>query len=103
MQIITLQPIKAQELTVRLGDQNVTLRIYQRTTGLYVDIGLGDLWIAQGVICINGNRLVRYSYLGFKGDLFFADLKGSSDPTYDGLGDRYVLFYATADEMSSAA
>lgn len=103
MQKITVQPITAQEVEVSLDGQSVTIRLNQRSTGLYADIGLGDMWIAQGIICINGNRLVRYPYLGFKGDLFFADLKGSSDPTYDGLGDRYVLFYATADEMSSAA
>lgn len=103
MQTITLQAIKAQEMTVRLGDQSVTLRIYQRSTGLYIDIGVADLWIAQGVICLNGNRLVRYPYLGFSGELFFADTKGSDDPTYNGLGDRFQLFYATADEMSAAA
>ena len=103
MQTITLQAIKAQEMTVRLGDQSVTLRIYQRSTGLYIDIGIDDLWIAQGVICINGNKLVRYSHLGFKGELFFADTKGSDDPTYDGLGDRFQLFYATAKEVSVAA
>lgn len=49
MQTITLQPIKAQELTVKLGEQSLTLRIFQRSTGLYMDIGLGDVWIAQGV------------------------------------------------------
>lgn len=103
MQTITLQAIKAQEMTVRLGDQSVTLRIYQRTTGLYIDIGINDLWIAQGVICLNGNKLVRYAHLGFQGELFFADTKGSDDPTYDGLGDRFLLFYATAEEMSAVA
>lgn len=103
MQTITLQAIKAQEMTVRLGDQTVTLRIYQRTTGLFADIGIDDVWIAQGVACLNGNKLVRYPYLGFSGELFFADIKGSNDPTYDGLGERYLLFYATAEEMSTAA
>jgi len=103
MQTITLQPIKAQELTVKLGEQSVTLRIFQRSTGLYMDIGLGDVWIAQGVTCLNGNRLVRYPYLGFQGELFFADTKGSDEPSYEGLGDRFLLFYATPDEMSAAA
>lgn len=103
MQTITLQAIKAQEMQVRLGDQSVTLRIYQRSTGLFIDIGIDDLWIAQGVACLNGNRLVRYPYLGFSGELFFADTKGSEDPVYDGLGDRFLLFYATAEEMSAAA
>lgn len=102
MQTITLQAIKAQELEVKLGEQTVTLRIFQRSTGLYADIGIGDVWVAQGVLCLNGNKLVRYPYLGFQGELFFADTKGSDDPTYDGLGDRFNLFYATAEEMSAA-
>lgn len=102
MQTITLQPIKAQELTVKLGDQSVTLRIFQRSTGLYIDIGVGEVWIAQGVLCLNGNRLVRYSYLGFQGELFFADTKGSEEPFYDDLGSRFLLFYATEEEMSAA-
>lgn len=38
MQNITLKPIKAQEVNVKLGGQNVLLRIVQRTTGLYMDI-----------------------------------------------------------------
>lgn len=102
MQTITLQPLKAQEVTVTLGGQNVTLRIVQRTTGLYIDIGLEDLWIAQGVACLNCNRLVRYSHLGFSGELFFADTRGSDDPEYAELGSRFLLFYATAEEMELA-
>ncbi len=102
MQTITLQPLKAQEVTVTLEGQSVTLRIVQRTTGLYIDIGIADLWIAQGVICQNCSKLVRYAYLGLQGEIFFADTKGSDDPDYSGLGSRFLLFYATAEEMGSA-
>ncbi|WP_404851567.1 hypothetical protein P5M00_15075 [Enterobacter asburiae] len=59
------------------------------------------LWIAQGVLCHNCNKIVRYPYLGFKGELFFADTKGSLDPFYDELGTRFKLFYATADEIAA--
>lgn len=86
-----------------IGDQVATIRVYQRTTGLYADLGISDSWIAQGVLCLNGNRLVRYAHLGFRGDLFFLDTKGSEDPSYEELGDRFLLFYATPDEMSAAA
>lgn len=103
MKTISLQPITAQEVSISIDSQPITIRLNQRTTGLYADIGIGGYWIAQGVICLNGNKLVRYDYLGFQGDLFFADTKGSDDPSYEGLGERFVLFYATADEMSAAA
>lgn len=70
MQNITLKPIKAQEVNVKLGGQNVLLRIVQRTTGLYMDIALEKVWIAQGVPCLNCNKIVRYPYLGFRGEIF---------------------------------
>lgn len=101
MQNISLKPLKAQEVSVTLGGQAVTLRIVQRSTGLFMDVGVGNVWIAQGVLCLNCNKIVRYPYLKFQGELFFADTKGSDDPVYDELGTRYKLFYATAEEMAA--
>lgn len=75
------------------------LRIVQRTSGLFMDVNLGGFWIAQGLACLNCNKIVRYAYLGFQGELFFADTKGSEDPVYDQLGDRFQLFYASSEEM----
>ncbi len=101
MQNISLKPMKAQEVSVNLDGQAVTLRIAQRTTGLFMDVGVDNRWIAQGVLCLNCNKIVRYPYLKFKGELFFADTKGSLDPVYDELGTRFKLFYATAEEMAA--
>ncbi|TBM10114.1 hypothetical protein EYY83_19025 [Hafnia alvei] len=101
MQNISLKPLKAQEVNVNLAGQSVTLRIVQRSTGLFMDIGVDNLWIAQGVLCLNCNKIVRYPYLKFSGELFFADTKGSFDPVYDELGTRFKLFYATAEEMAT--
>jgi hypothetical protein len=101
MQNISLKPLKAQEVNVNLAGQSVTLRIVQRSTGLFMDIGVDNLWIAQGVLCLNCNKIVRYPYLKFSGEIFFADTKGSFDPVYDELGTRFKLFYATAEEMAT--
>lgn len=101
MLTISLNPEKAQEVSVSLAGQAVTLRITQQSYGLFMDIGLDDRWIAQGILCLNCNKMVRYSYLGFKGELFFGDTKGSEDPVYDELGTRFMLFYATEEEMSA--
>ncbi|MCU5775129.1 hypothetical protein N5923_23275 [Erwiniaceae bacterium BAC15a-03b] len=100
MQNISLKPWKAQEVSITLDGQAITLRIVQRSTGLYMDIGIDNLWIAQGVLCLNCNKIIRYPYLKFNGELFFADTKGSLDPVYDELGSRFKLFYATAEEMA---
>lgn len=101
MQEISLIQSKGQQISVTLGDQRVTLAISQRSTGMFIDIGLNEEWIAQGVICLNCNKLVRYPYLKFKGEIFFVDTIGSDDPVYDQLGTRFKLFYATAEEMAS--
>ena len=52
-----------------------------------------------GVICQDRNRLVRSAYLGFAGDLMFEDLRGTDDPTADGLGSRFQLVYLDASEL----
>lgn len=101
MQTISLQPVKGQTLQISLGGQRVTLRINQRTTGMFIDVALSGIWIVQGVLCLNCNKIVRYPYLNFKGELFFADTKGDLDPVYDELGSRFKLFYATEEEMSN--
>lgn len=100
MLVISLRPVKGQQIDVDLDGQSATLKIMQTTAGLVIDIGLDNLWIAQGVPCLNCNKLVRYKHLGFKGELFFADTVGDLDPSYDGLGERFRLFYATEEEMS---
>lgn len=100
MQVISLRPIKGQQIDVDLDGQSVTLKIMQTPAGLLIDIGLENLWIAQGVPCLNCNKLVRYKYLRFRGELFFADTVGELDPSYDGLGERFRLFYATEEEMA---
>jgi len=99
MQNISLKPLKAQEVNVTLNGQATTLRIVQRSTGMFMDIGVNNTWIAQGVICLNGNKIVRYPHLKFSGDLVFADTKGALDPSYDELGTRFKLFYLTAEEV----
>lgn len=63
---------------------------------LYVD----DSPVMQGVICLNCNFMVRYSYLGFSGDLVFVDSSGTDDPSYDELGTRFRLYYLTADDLA---
>jgi hypothetical protein len=42
---------------------------------------------------------VRDLYLGFSGDLFFADTQGTNDPYYTDLGTRYLLVYVTPGEV----
>lgn len=67
---IVLSPVKAQQFTVTLGAQVCTIRLNQRTTGMYIDITVNGEPCLYGVLCLNNNRIVRYGYLPFQGDLF---------------------------------
>ena len=91
--VIPLSAVPSQTVTVSLGDQRVRLNVRQRAFGLFVDIYVNDALLLGGVLARNLNRLVRSAYLGFRGDLFFLDTQGKSDPDGTGVGDRFVLVY----------
>lgn len=99
MQEISLQPSKSQEVQVTLGNQPCRVRLHQRSTGFYIDLWVNDTPVMQGVLCLNCNWLVRYSYLKFSGDLVFVDTQGTDDPWWDGIGDRFKLYYLANEEL----
>lgn len=92
-QSIPIQPVPAQTVSVTLGSQPCAITIYQKSTGLFLDLAVNDAPIVTGVLCHNLVKIVRDAYLGFTGDLAFLDTQGTDDPTYDGLGGRYLLLY----------
>lgn len=49
--------------------------------------------MVAGMVCRDRVTLTRNTYGQFIGSLAFIDTQGTSDPTYDGLGDRYQLVY----------
>lgn len=106
MQIIPLQAVPSQVLTVTLDGQVCNIFINQKESGLYLDLYNGAVTppaeIIVGVLCENRNRIVRSAYLGFSGDLMFYDTQGNSDPDFTGLDGRYALTYLTADEVTAA-
>ena len=98
-QIIPLKAVPNQTLTVLLANQNCRISVYQKFFGLYVDLAIGAVPILNGVIAQQANRIVRYAYLGFVGDLAFFDTQGKSDPHYTGLGSRYQFVYLEAADL----
>lgn len=93
MKWIPLQPVPSQTLSVVLSGQNCQISVYQKSTGLYLDLKVDDAPIVTTVLCHDRVRLVRSAYLGFAGDLAFEDTLGQADPQYDSLGSRFVLSY----------
>jgi len=102
MIMIPLQPIPAQAFSVSLGGQPCRITLYQKGDYFYMDLTVNNVTVVQGRMVLNGVWIVRYAYLGLSGDLFMVDTMGANDgPSYDGLGSRYRLYYATADEIAS--
>lgn len=99
MRSISIEPVKSQTISVDLAGQQCSIRLIQRETFLYMDLTVNGNPIMQGVPCLYGNKMVRYKYLGFLGDLVFIDNAGEINPNYEGLGDRHILYYLEESEI----
>ena len=101
MLIIPLQPLPSQTVqTILPPQQAVKLSVYQKNTGMFIDVYVNDALIIGGVICENMNVIVRSTYLGFIGDLaFFDTTPEGADPFYSGLGSRWQLAYLSPSEL----
>ncbi|STM76703.1 Uncharacterised protein [Escherichia coli] len=73
---IVLSPVKAQQFTVTLGAQVCTIRLNQRTTGMYIDIIVNGEPCLYGVLCLNNNRIVRTDTCRFRGTCFLPTRRG---------------------------
>lgn len=102
MQVVPLDPVPSQTVTVALDGQDCSIRVYQKYSGLFLDLYVAGSLIIGGVICQDANRIVRDAYLGFDGDLAFFDNTGSGDPEYTGVGSRYLLVYLTDEDLEAA-
>lgn len=101
--IVPLNPIPSQTLSITLNAQPCKIHVYQRTTGLFLDLYLNDSLVVGGVVCHDRNLLVRSLYLGFSGDLAFVDSQGAIDPFFNGLGTRWTLDYFLPAELLTPA
>lgn len=106
MQIVPLSPIPSQILRAGLSNQQTTLTVYQKATGLFIDVAVSDAPIVTGTACLDRKYIIRNTYLGFIGDLAFIDMNGIAnlalreDPTYTGLGSRFLLCYLTPADIA---
>jgi hypothetical protein len=99
MKIIPLQAVPSQSLSVVLDGQNCQINVYQKSTGMFLDLAVNNLPIISAAICRDRVRLVRTTYQGFVGDLSFIDTMGTADPAYAGLGAQFQLLYLQAADL----
>ena len=99
---IPLQQIASQKFRIVLEGQNVTIRLFYRFGDMYADVFVGNETICLGSICRNRTAIVENAGEKFKGNLFFMDMLGDTDPQYEDLGSRYVFLYVSANESLPA-
>lgn len=101
MLLVPLSATPSQTVNVILANQACTINVYQKFYGLFCDVFVNNAPIITGVLCLNQAYIVRSLYLGFTGDLAFFDTQGTSDPTYTGVGSRFVLLYLETSDLPS--
>lgn len=99
MLIVPIQPVANQTLAALLSTQVCQLNIYQKNTGIYMDVLVNDDLVIGGVACQDRNRIIRSLYFGFQGDFAFFDTQGADNPFYTGLGSRFKLIYIEPSEL----
>jgi len=100
MRNIPLQATPSQLTKVILDGQNCTIRLYQKSEGMFFDLNANGVDIVTCVIARNAALLVCRAYVGFVGNLMFIDTMGDTDPTFEGLKTRYRLLYLTEIEAN---
>lgn len=113
-QIVPLQAVAAQVLTITLNQQACAINVYvkelqvpdsppgsiptdppifTKMAPMFLDLYVNDALVVGGVLCLDRTLIVRNPYFGFVGDLAFVDTTGGDDPAVDGLGNRFLLTY----------
>ena len=105
MKIVPITDNASQIISATLGGQSCRVVLYQRRTGLFMDLYRDDVAIVGGAICLDRVPVLRAAYHPFDGDLAFLDMQGTTDPLFDpatpGLGSRFVLVYLEAADLAA--
>lgn len=90
---IPLQQTANQTFSVTLDGAIAQITLRTTDYGLFADVVYAGVSIAQGRLCLDRTDLNPSRFRGLPQALFFADLQGSTDPTFESFNTRYVLLY----------
>lgn len=90
---VPLSPLPSQELSLVLGNQDVTVRVLTRGDYLYLDVLKEKEPVILGQLIVTGQNLLPAGLSAFTGNFQMVDLNGDSDPFYTGLGTQFRLLY----------
>ena len=91
--IIPIQPLPNQTFFVSVNNQNCTINIFSKWTGLFFSLSVDNSPVVSSRIIRNKLPIVNLAYNGFIGDFYMLDTQSNDDPIYTGLGSRWVLVY----------
>lgn len=99
LRTIPLAATPNQTASVVLGARNVDFTLRAFADGLYIDVVCDDVPIVAGQRCTDRTDLTaRAVQLGFPDlAMYFADLRGTSDPNWLEFGTRYLLLADSPD------
>jgi hypothetical protein len=106
MELIPLEPIDAHVFRATLDGYRVTFRQHYQTWAgrWYLDVTCAEVGLdSRGFALVTGRDILANRTLGRMGRLFLLDTAGDEDPTYEGLGTRWVLLYQTRSEVDASA
>lgn len=90
---VPLQPLANSTFSAQLDNGTAQIRLLTTDNGLFADVVYDGVPVATGRLCLDRTNINTASYLGLPDGLYFVDLRGTSDPTFDGFGTRYRLYY----------
>jgi hypothetical protein len=103
-QTLPIQPLPAQTFQATLGGQNCQITLQQRSTGLFASLWIDNNPIILSRYCNDRVNLVRQSYLGFDGYLYFIDTApgstGETQPITSG-ANAAMLWTADSDVVTA--
>jgi hypothetical protein len=91
---VPLSALPSQELSLVLGNQDVTVRVLTRGDYLYLDVLKESTPVIQGQLIVTNQNLLPSGLADFIGNFQVVDINGNSDPVYTGLGTQYRLLYS---------
>ena len=90
---VPLQPTAAQSMTCPIAGLQCHIWLRQLSTGLYMDLTAGTAPLLRGILCQNDTDILRNPAAPLPGRLYFTDIQGHDDPSFSGLGSRFLLRY----------
>lgn len=105
LQTVPLSAVPNQSFSLVLNDRNVVLRVRSLGGQTYIDVTCEGVAICAGRACRDRVLLTpRAQYLGFPDlQLFFADLRGTSDPSWQDFGTRFLLLNAVTVQRQTGS